>query len=129
MSASRIDVQPAHLRLLRAHVLGRADEVPELREQRLVRQPLAASPSRCRSRSPSAPASPSCTVTRMFDGLISRWMMPFLMRVLHRLADLENSSSRARVGEPVLSQYSVIGIPQTQLHHEIRPAVSVAPAS
>jgi hypothetical protein len=38
MSAPRVDVQPAHLRLLGADVGRRADELLELREQRLFRQ-------------------------------------------------------------------------------------------
>jgi hypothetical protein len=30
---------------------------------------------------------PSYSATSTFDGLMSRWMIPFLMRVLDRLAD------------------------------------------
>ena len=37
--AARVNVQPAHLRLLRTHVGRRADELLQLREDRLVRQP------------------------------------------------------------------------------------------
>ena len=40
MSAARIDVQPAHLRLLGTDVSRRADELLKLREHRLVRQLL-----------------------------------------------------------------------------------------
>ena len=38
MSVRGIDVQPGHFRLLRTHVLGRADEQADLREERLLRQ-------------------------------------------------------------------------------------------
>ena len=37
--AARVDVQPAHLRLLRTHVSRRADELVQLRVNRRVRQP------------------------------------------------------------------------------------------
>ena len=37
--AARVNVQPAHLRLLRTHVGRRADELLQLRVNRLVRQP------------------------------------------------------------------------------------------
>ena len=50
-SDARVDVERA-LGLLGAHVLGRADELAELGEQRLLGEPLAAWPWRCRSRSP-----------------------------------------------------------------------------
>ena len=33
--------------------------------------------------------TPSCRVTRMFDGLMSRWMMPFWWACWMRVADLD----------------------------------------
>jgi hypothetical protein len=38
--APRVDIQPAHPGLLWAHVLGRADDRSDLREQRSFGQPL-----------------------------------------------------------------------------------------
>src|SRR4249920_1089714 len=63
----------------------------------------------------------SCSVTRMFDGLMSRWMIPFLVRVLNRLANLDEQI------EPVLGSeiglVAVIGDADAthQFHDEIGP--------
>ena len=87
MSRARVDVEVVQLGLLGRHVLRRADDCRR---------------SRCRASArsaagPVALATPksitfgtglsSYSATRTFDGLMSRWMMPFLVRVLDRLAD------------------------------------------
>jgi len=48
--------------------------------------------------------TPSCRVTRMFDGLMSRWDDAFLVSVLHRVANLDERSSRCRVESLFWSQ-------------------------
>ena len=69
--------RPAHLRLLGAHVQRRADHLRECR----VNSVLSVS---CWSVALATPKSitlgtgwPSCSVTSTFDGLMSRWMIPF----------------------------------------------------
>ena len=69
--------RPAHLRLLRTHVGGRADELLEGGEERLVGQPLVAVALAMPKSITLGTGTPSCSVTRMFEGLMSRWMMPF----------------------------------------------------
>ena len=95
--AARVNVQPAHLRLFRTHVGRRADELFERGEQRLVGQPAARSPWRCRNQSPSAPARRRASVTRMFEGLMSRWMMPFWCACWMAWQTWMNRSSRSAV--------------------------------
>ena len=70
--AARVDVQPAHLRLLRTHVGRRADELLERREERLVGQPLPCVALAMPKSITLGTGTPSCSVTRMFDGLMSR---------------------------------------------------------
>ena len=70
--AARVDVQAAHLRLLRTHVGRRADELLELREERLVGQPLLLVALAMPKSITFGTGTPSCSVTRMFDGLMSR---------------------------------------------------------
>jgi hypothetical protein len=73
---SRVDVESGQIGLLRAHVLRRADEHADLGEERPVGQVLRR--RLCDSESITlGTACPSATVTRMFDGLRSRWMTPF----------------------------------------------------
>ena len=60
-----------------------------------------------------APACRRARVTRMFDGLMSRWMMPFLVRVWTAEHTSMNSSSRWRVVSCCSSQNLVIGTPFT----------------
>ena len=67
--------------------------------------------------------TPSCSVTRMFDGLMSRWMIPFWCAcwIAWQTCD-EQVEPLRRVESWSWSQYSVIGMPAHQLHHEVRPA-------
>ena len=67
----------------------------------------------------------------MFDGFMSRWMIPFLMRVLDRVADLHEQLEAlfARVETLAWSQYSVIGMPLTSSITKYGRPLSVAPAS
>ena len=46
--------------------------------------------------------TPSCSVTRMFEGLMSRWMMPFWCACWMAWQTWMNSSSRSLRGELVL---------------------------
>ena len=46
-------------------------------EERLVRQPLLVVALAMPKSITFGTGTPSCSVTRMFDGLMSRWMMPF----------------------------------------------------
>ena len=87
--AARVDVQPAHLRLLRAHVSRRADELVQ---------------TACKPSCPSAALSvalampksitfgtgtPSCSVDQDVRRLDVAVDDPLLVRVLDRLADLD----------------------------------------
>ena len=73
--------------------------------------------------------TPSWSVTRMLDGLRSRWMMPFWCACWIAWQTCENSSSRWAVDRLYWSQKSVILTPRTSsMTKNGRPA-SVAPAS
>ena len=65
---------------------------------------------------------PSMRVTSTFDGLMSRWMIPLLMRVLdrpaHRDEQLEPMPGREPLPVAVLVDRDAVD----QLHHEVRPA-------
>ena len=65
---------------------------------------------------------PSTSVTSTLLGLRSRWMIPFWWACCTAWQTATNSSSRARTGSRRRSQYSVIGSPLDQLHHEERLA-------
>ena len=65
---------------------------------------------------------PSTSVTITLLGLRSRWMIPFWWACCTAWQTATNSSSRARTGSRWRSQYSVIGSPLDQLHHEERLA-------
>ena len=85
--AARVDVQPAHFRLLRAHVRRRADELLECREQRLVGQ----SPLRGLGDSEINHLRHRHAVVQRYQDV--RWLDvamddSLLMRVLDRVANL-----------------------------------------
>ena len=66
--------------------------------------------------------TPSCSVTRMFDGLRSRWMMPFWCACCTAWQTVMNSSSALRGVSWLL--VAVLGDRHAahQFHHEVRPA-------
>ena len=76
-------------RLLRAHVGRRADHEPGL-GQLLVRAPLPALRAMPKSATSALPSS----VSRMFSGLMSRWMTPCAVGVLERLRGLAGDPQR-----------------------------------
>ena len=78
-----------------------------------VGQLAVASPWRCRSRSPSARARRRASSTSTFDGLMSRWMMPFWCACWIAWQTGTNSSRPLAVSSFSWSQYSVIGTPLT----------------
>ncbi len=57
---------------------------------------------------------PSWVETRTFDGLMSRWMIPFVWACWTALQTWAKSSSRASTDSPLRSQYSEIGAPTTR---------------
>jgi len=63
--AARINIQPAHLRLLGTHIRRRPDELLQLRVNRRIGQSASVA-LQCRNQSPSHRHA-SCSVTRMFD--------------------------------------------------------------
>ena len=93
--AAGVHVQAAQARLLRTHVGRRADELVEPGKDRLVRQPFAVALAMPKSITLGT-GTPSFTVTRMFDGLMSRWMMPFWCACWMAWQTWMNSSSRSR---------------------------------
>ena len=64
--------EAAHLRLLRAHVSRRADELLEGGEEGLVRQAGLLVALAMPKSITFGTGTPSCSVTRMFEGLMSR---------------------------------------------------------
>jgi hypothetical protein len=72
---------------------------------------------------------PSCSVTITFDGLMSRWMIPFWCACSTAWHTFWNSSSRSRIDSFAVSQYSVIGTPRTSSITKYGRPVGVAPAS
>ena len=114
--------RPRQLGLLGAHVQRRADELGEAGEERLLGEAAARSPWRCRSRSPWAPARRRASVTRTFDGLRSRWMIPFWWACCTAWQTWTNSSSRSAIGRRSL--VAVVGDRDAadQLHHEVGAA-------
>ena len=108
----RVDVEPGHLGLLGAHVFERADDRAELGEHRPLGQPLVdrlghAEVDHLRHRLAVVERH------RTFDGLMSRWMMPFWWACWIAWQTGMNSSSRSRGERLSRSQYSVIGTPLT----------------
>ena len=73
--------------------------------------------------------TPSRRVTRTFEGLMSRWMIPFWCACWIAWQTGMNSSSRSPGVRPLRSQYSVIGTPLTSSITKKGRPVSVAPAS
>ena len=90
-------------------------------EERLVRQPPLVALAMPKSIT-FGTGTPSCSVTRMFDGLMSRWMMPFWCACWMAWQTWMNRSSRSRGGQIVL--VAVLGDLDAahQFHHEVRPA-------
>ena len=72
---------------------------------------------------------PSYSVTSTFDGLMSRWMMPFWWACCTAWQTGTNSSSRSRGVSCCSSQYSVIGTPLTSSITKYGRPASVVPAS
>ena len=72
---------------------------------------------------------PSIPVTRTFDGLISRWMIPFWCACWIAWQTGTNSSSRSRGESRASSQYWVIGMPLISSMTKNGRPLSVAPAS
>ena len=111
--AAGIDAQGAHFRLLRAHVLQRADHRPVLGEEGPLGELLL---GRLGHAEVDHLGDRLAVVQR--DHHVRRLDVavddPLLMRVLDRLADRDrNSSSRWRGERRLSSQYLVIGTPWT----------------
>ena len=93
--AARIDVQPAHFRLLRAHVSRRADELFEGGEDRFVGQRLPAVALAMPKSITFGTGSPSCMRHQDVRGLDVAMDDAFLVRVLdRRWQTWMNNSSR-----------------------------------
>ena len=114
--AERVDVGRRRDRLaphlLRRRVLRRQRprEARSPRRRRLVASSVAAA-SRCRSRAASPRPS---AVTRMFEGLRSRWTTRLRCAYCDRVADLgEQRAAAARRRAAVRRSRSVIGSPST----------------
>ena len=119
--AARVDVQPAHLRLFRTHVRRRADELLQLRVNRLVRQPSFrrlgnAEINHLRHR--HAVVQRDQDVRRLDVAMDDA----LLMRVLDRLADLDEQIQPFLGGELVLVAVLRDADAPHQFHHEIWPA-------
>ena len=86
--AARVHVDGRHLRLLRAHVLGRAEEPPDLSEQRPLGQRLGN-----RLRDAEVDDARDGTVVGNRDEHVRRLQVPvddaFLVRVLDAVAELD----------------------------------------
>ena len=72
---------------------------------------------------------PSYRVTSTFDGLMSRWMIPFWWACWIAWQTGTNSSSRSRGVRWLSSQYLVIGTPWTSSITKYGRPLSVVPAS
>ena len=66
--------------------------------------------------------TPSCSVTRMFDGLMSRWMIPFWCACWTAWQTAMNSSSRSPRRQVVLVAVLRDRHAAHQFHHEVGPA-------
>ena len=118
------------LGLLGAHVHRRADELARSGEQRLLGQLLRRSPWRCRSRSPSAPAGRRAASTRTLRRLevaVDDAPSGAACWTAWQTCDeqLQPLAMRQRVAVAVLGDRHALD----ELHHEVRPAGSVVPAS
>jgi tetratricopeptide (TPR) repeat protein len=125
--AARVDVQPAHLRLLGAHVERRADHLLELRINRLLDQPSLrrlghAKVDHLRHRLPVVDRDEDVRRLQIAvdDG--------FLVRVLHALTDEEEQVEPFAYREPmavaVLRDRHALDV----LHDEVGPACVGQPA-
>ena len=120
--AARVDVQTAHLRLLRTHVGGRADKLVESREDGLVREPLV---GRGLGDAEVDHLGHGHTLVqcdqdvRWFDVAVNDSL---LVRMLDGLANLDEQVETFAGAEIVL--IAVIGDfdPAHQFHHEVGPA-------
>ena len=67
--------------------------------------------------------TPSCSVTRMFEGLMSRWMMPFWCACWMAWQTWMNKLEPLRRSDEIVL-VAVIGDPDPshQFHHEVGPA-------
>ena len=90
---ARVHVERSR-RLLRAHVFRRPEHDAELRMQRAFGEPARGGFATPKSIT-FATGWSSCRVTRMFDGLRSRWMMPFWCACWTAAQTCRNSSRRA----------------------------------
>ena len=121
--AARVNVQSAHLRLLRTHVGRRADELMQLRIDRRVRQPAF---RRLGDAEINHLGHRHAVMQRDEDVRRLDVAMddPFLVRVLDGLADLDEQVEPFLGGEIIL--VAVVGDADAahQFHHEIRPAQS-----
>ena len=114
--------RPDELGLLGAHVQRRADELGEAGVERLARSgsgPVALAMPKSIT---LGTGTPSMSVTRMFDGLRSRWMIPFWWACCTAWQTRTNSSSRSADRE--LLAVAVVGDRDAadQLHDEVGPA-------
>ena len=73
--------------------------------------------------------TPSCIVTSMFEGLMSRWMMPFWCACWTAWQTLDEQLEPRLGVEPLLVAVLDDRDALDVLHHEVGPPRSVLPAS
>ena len=118
--APRVHVPGPHLRLLRAHVLRRADHLPRLGEDRLLRQRV-----RDRLGHPEVDHLRHRRLLAQHHQNVARLEVPvddpLLVRVLHRLADRDEQLQPLPDRQPLPVAVVRHGQARHVLHHEVRP--------
>ena len=123
---ARINIQPAHLRLLRAHVSRGPDELLELGVNGLPRQLLL----RCLGNTEVNDLryrQPIMKRRQDVRGLDVPVDNPLLMRVLNRVTDLDEQIQPLAGGQVLLVAIPGDRNPFDQLHHEVRPPALGSP--
>ena len=114
--------RPHDFRLFGAHVERRPDHVAP----RPVYTLLAASSWLIALAIPKSmilgTGTPSCSVTRILEGLISRWMMPFWWACWTAWQIRTNNSKPLPGRQVVVVAVLRKGYSVDQLHHEVRPS-------
>jgi hypothetical protein len=119
---ARVDVEPAHFRLFRAHVFRRADECAQLCVQRPFRQRL-----RRRLRDAEVDDLRHRVIALDRDQHVGRFQVamddPLLVRVLDAVADLQEEADAVANRDLVLRAVGRDRLAADELHHEVRPSL------
>jgi hypothetical protein len=127
--APGIDIERGHLRLLRTHIEWGSYHLLESREERHRTQAPSVAFATPKSIT-FGTGMPSLIVTSTLEGFRSPMDDALLMRMLHRVADLDEQLDAVRSGKRQIHHNTRVSFTRAdQLHDEIGATGRVAPAS